>query len=132
MQGATSVVSARYSRERDDPSIAGAAMTSFEEREKGFEKEFARDQELRFKATARRNRMLGLWAADKLGLSGQAAADYAKEMVSAEFEGSGEDGVFSKLRTDFQVKGVTQSDHQIRRTMDELMERAVAEIKAQG
>ncbi|MBX6427221.1 MAG: DUF1476 domain-containing protein [Variibacter sp.] len=107
-------------------------MTTFDKREEAFEKKFAHDEELRFKATARRNRLLGEWAAEKLGLTGEAAATYAKEVVMADFEELGDDDVFRKIRKDFDAKGVAQSDHQIRRTMDELMERAIAEIKAAG
>jgi hypothetical protein len=107
-------------------------MTTFDKREEGFEKKFAHDEELRFKANARRNRLLGQWAAEKLGLSGDAVATYAKEVVMADFEEAGDDDVFRKVRKDFDEKGVTQSDHQIRRTMDELMEKAIAEIKAAG
>jgi len=107
-------------------------MTTFDKREEGFEKQFAHDEELRFKATARRNRMLGLWAAEKLGLSGAQADAYAKEVIMAALDNAGESGVFQQIRHDFDDKGVAQSDHQIRRTMDELMARAVAEVKASG
>ena len=102
-------------------------MTTFDKREEGFEKKFAHDEELKFKATARRNRMVGQWAADKLGLTGAEADAYAKEVVLAEIEGT---GVFAKLRKDFDAKGVAQSDHQISRVMTELLEKAVADIKA--
>jgi hypothetical protein len=105
-------------------------MTTFDKREEGFEKKFAHDEELRFKAMARRNKLLGLWAAEKLGLSGTEAEAYAKEVVMADFEESGDHDVFRKIRKDFDAKGVTQSDHQIRRTMDELLARAVEQIKA--
>ena len=107
-------------------------MTTFDKREEGFEKKFAHDEELRFKATARRNKLLGQWAAEKLGLTGaDADADaYAKTVVMADFEEAGDNDVFGKLRTDFDAKGVALSDHQIRRTMDELMEQAIAQIKA--
>jgi hypothetical protein len=107
-------------------------MTSFDKRQEGFEKKFAHDEELRFKASARRNRLLGLWAAEKLGLSGEAASAYAKEVVMADFEEAGDHDVFKKVRADFDAKSVAQSDHQIRRTMDELMAKAIAEIKAAG
>jgi len=103
-------------------------MTTFDKREEGFEKQFAHDEELKFKSIARRNRLLGLWAAQKLGISGAEADAYAKEVVAAEFIEDG--GVFRKLRQDFDDKGVTVSDHQIRRTMDELLAKAVTEIKA--
>ena len=105
-------------------------MTTFDKREEGFEKQFAHDEELRFKATARRNKMLGLWAAGKLGLAGAEAEAYAKEVVIAELDKGGD--VFHKIRKDFDAKGVTESDHQIRRTMDELMLTAIAQIKASG
>jgi len=104
-------------------------MTTFNKREDEFEKRFAHDEELKFKATARRNKLLGLWAAEKLGLSGAAAETYAKEVVTADFERPGDDDVFQKIRKDFDAKGVMQSDHQIRRTMEELMEKAIAQIK---
>jgi len=105
-------------------------MTTFDKREEGFEKQFAVDEELRFKATARRNKLLGLWAAQKLGLSGADAEAYAKEVVLADFEEAGDHDVFRKIRRDFDAKGVMDSDHQIRRTMTELMARAIEEIKA--
>jgi hypothetical protein len=105
-------------------------MTTFDKREEGFEKKFAHDEELRFKATARRNKLLGQWAAEKLGLAGADADAYAKTVVMADFEEAGDNDVFRKLRTDFDAKGVALSDHQIRRTMDELMEQAIAQIKA--
>ena len=105
-------------------------MTTFDKREEGFEKQFAHDEELRFKANARRNKLLGLWAAEKLGMAGAEADAYAKEVVLADFEEAGDDDVFRKVRRDFDAKGVTESDHQIRRTMDELMAQAVAAIKA--
>jgi hypothetical protein len=105
-------------------------MTTFDKREEGFEKRFAHDEELRFKANARRNKLLGLWAAGKLGLAGADAEAYAKEVVVADLEEAGDDDVFRKVRKDFDAKGVAESDHQIRRTMVELMEKAIAQIKA--
>ena len=104
-------------------------MTTFDKREEGFEKKFAHDAELRFKANARRNKLLGLWAAQKLGMTGAEAEAYAKEVVVADLEEAGEEDVFRKLRRDFDAKGVQESDHQIRRTMTELMEKAIAAIK---
>jgi hypothetical protein len=104
-------------------------MTTFDKREEGFEKKFAHDEELKFKATARRNRMVGLWAAEKLGLAGADADAYAREVVLADVEGT---GVFAKLRKDFDAKGVAQSDHQIHRQLDSLMAQAVAQVKASG
>ena len=107
-------------------------MTTFDKREEGFEKKFAHDEELRFKANARRNKLLGLWAAEKLGITGDAANVYAKEVVMADFEEGGEQDVFNKLRKDFDAKAIAQSDQDIRRAMVDLMEKAIAEIKASG
>jgi hypothetical protein len=104
-------------------------MTTFDKREEGFEKKFAMDEELRFRATARRNKLLGLWAAEKLGLAGAEAEAYAKAVVMADFEEIGDDDVVRKIVTDFQTANVAQSEHQIRRTMDEFLGRSVAEIK---
>jgi hypothetical protein len=109
-----------------------ADMTTFDKREEGFEKKFAHDADLKFKANARRNKLLGLWAAEKLGLPDAEAAAYAKEVVIADLEETGDDDVFRKIRKDFDAKGVKETDHQIRRTMDELMAKAIAEIKATG
>jgi hypothetical protein len=105
-------------------------MSTFDKREEGFERKFAHDEEVRFKARARRNKLLGLWAAQKLGLSGEAAEAYAKEIVAADFEAPGDDDVVARLRRDFDAKAVAQSDHQIRRTMEELMAKAVEDVKA--
>jgi hypothetical protein len=102
-------------------------MTTFDKREEGFEKQFAHDEELKFKATSRRNRLLGLWAAQQLGLSGPAADDYAKSVVIAQIETH---DPFTKVRKDFDAKGVVQTDEQIQRVMTELMARAITEIKA--
>ena len=107
-------------------------MTTFDKREEGFEKQFAHDEELKFKATARRNKLLGLWAAEKLGLSGAEAEDYAKSVVMADFEEAGDHDVLHKIRRDFDAKGVAQSDHQISRTMTEFLAKAVADIKAEA
>jgi hypothetical protein len=104
-------------------------MTTFDKREDAFEKQFAHDEELRFKATARRNRLLGLWAAEKLGLSGAEADAYAKSIVMSEIEAGAHD-VTGKIRKDFEAKGVAQSDHQIGRVMTELMEKVITDIKA--
>ena len=104
-------------------------MTTFDKREEGFEKKFAHDEELRFKANSRRNKLLGLWAAEKMGLSGPSADAYAKEVVVADFEEAGDDDVFRKIRKDFDAKGVAQSDQDIRKTMTDLMAHAVEQIK---
>jgi hypothetical protein len=105
-------------------------MSGFDKREEGFENKFAHDEELRFKAHARRNKLVGLWAAEKLGLTGPGAEAYANDVVTADLDRPGSDGVFAKLRKDFDAKAVTQSDHQIRRTMEEMMAKAVADIEA--
>jgi hypothetical protein len=104
-------------------------MSTFDKREEGFEKKFAHDEELRFKATARRNKLLGLWVAEKLGKSGAEAEAYAKEVVMSDFEEAGEDDVFRKVKADLDAANAGQSEHQIRRTMDELMAQAIEQIK---
>ncbi|MCO6390518.1 DUF1476 family protein [Aliihoeflea aestuarii] len=105
-------------------------MMSFKDREEGFERKFAHDEELRFRAMARRNKLLGLWAAEKLGKNGDDADAYAREVVASDFEEAGDHDVFRKIRKDFDAGGVAQSDHQIRRTMEELLATAVAQIEA--
>lgn len=107
-------------------------MTTFDKREEGFEKKFALDEELLFKAAARRNKLLGLWAAEKLGLSGADAEAYAKSVVMADFQEAGDDDVFRKIKADLEAKSVGVPDDQIRRSMDELMATAVQQIKAAG
>ena len=104
-------------------------MSSFDKRQVGFEKKFAHDEELRFKATARRNKLLGMWAAEKLGKSGADAEAYAMEVVKSDFEEAGDEDVFRKVRGDFDANNVDQSDHQIRRSMDELMGTAMEQIQ---
>ena len=106
--------------------------TTFDKREDGFEKKFAHDEELRFKASARRNKLLGMWAAEKLGLSGGEAEAYAKQVVMADFEEAGDHDVFKEIRTDLDDKKVAMSDQDIRGAMDELMAQAIAQIKASG
>jgi hypothetical protein len=107
-------------------------MTNFEDREKGFERKFAHDEELKFRATARRNKLLGLWAAEKLGLTGDEAQAYAREIVKADLAEPGEEDVFRKVRSDFDAKGIAESDHQIRRMMSDLMAAAVNQIETEG
>jgi hypothetical protein len=111
-------------------SIEATSMTTFDKREEAFEQKFAHDEELRFKATARRNKLLGLWAAEKLGISGTEADAYAKSVAVADLEEPGEQDVMRKIRKDFDAKGVAQSDHQISRVMSELMAKAIADIQA--
>ena len=105
-------------------------MTTFDKREEGFEKQFAHDEELRFKATARRNKLLGLWAAGVLGKSGAEADAYAKEVVLADFEETGDNDVLRKVAKDLQSKGVTEE--QIRAQMTELLGQAIEQIKKSG
>lgn len=105
-------------------------MTTFDKREEGFEKKFALDEEQKFKAEARRNKLLGLWAAEKLGKSGADADAYAKEVVAADFEEAGDSDVLRKLAADFDAKGITISESEIRVKMGELMATAAAQIKA--
>jgi hypothetical protein len=105
-------------------------MTTFDKREEGFEKKFALDEEQKFKAEARRNKLLGLWVAEQLGLTAEAASDYAKTVVAAEFGEGGHADVVRKVIADLGTKGVTLTDQQIRVKMDELMAQAIAQVKA--
>jgi hypothetical protein len=103
--------------------------TTFDKREEGFEKQFAHDEELKFKATSRRNKLLGLWAAEKLGRTGADAEAYAKEVVMADFEEAGEDDVFRKVRKDLDAASVATTDQEIRTVMIDLMGKAIEQIK---
>ncbi len=105
-------------------------MTTFDKREEGFEKKFALDEEQKFKALARRNRLLGLWAAEKLELRGEAADTYAKTVVAAEFGDGGDADVVHKVMSDLATKGVAVAEQEIRAKMDELAALAVAQVKA--
>jgi len=104
-------------------------VTTFDKREEGFEKKFAHDEELKFKAFARRNKMLGLWAAGLLGKSGPDAEAYAKEIVIADLAEHGDDDVIAKLKTDLAGKATEQ---QIRKQMSELLTQAVAQVQKSG
>jgi hypothetical protein len=104
-------------------------MTTFDKREEGFEKKFVLDEELKFKAEARRNRLLGLWAADRQGISGDAASAYARDVVAADFEEGG-NGVFRKVTGDLEAGGVEVTEEQIRAKMDELMAQAIVQVTA--
>ena len=115
-----------------EPGVEGGMTTTFDKREDGFEKKFAHDEELRFKASARRNKLLGMWAAEKMGLTGAQAEVYAKEVVMADFEEAGDHDVFRKIRKDLDGKKVAVSDQDIKAAMDELMAQAIAQIKASG
>jgi hypothetical protein len=105
-------------------------MTTFDKREEAFEKMFVLDEEQKFKAGARRNRLLGLWAAQKLGITGDAANAYAREIVAAEFGEGGDADVIRKLMEDLGAKDVAVTEAQIRAEMVELMAQAVAQVKA--
>ncbi|MBR0696363.1 DUF1476 domain-containing protein [Bradyrhizobium lablabi] len=105
-------------------------MTTFDKREEGFEKKFALDEEQKFKAEARRNKLLGLWAAEKLGLTGDAANAYAKEVVAANFEAAAGNDVLHKVLKDLTAKGQAVTERDIRAKMEELMALAAAQVKA--
>lgn len=96
-------------------------MTTFDNREDAFEKKHAHDEELAFKATARRNKLLGLWVAEQIGLTGAEAEAYAKEVVAADFEEAGDDDVVRKVMTDLKAKGVDISEHRVRGKLAELL-----------
>jgi hypothetical protein len=105
-------------------------MSTFDKREEGFEKKFAHDEELKFKAEARRNKLLGLWAAGQLGLSGEAAVDYARTVVAADFEEAGDGDVVRKVMRDLETKGIAITEPELRAKMNELMAEAIAQLKA--
>jgi hypothetical protein len=107
-------------------------MTGMDDREKGFETGFAHEQEIEFKANARRNKLLGQWAAGLLGLDGDAAADYAKSVVVADLEEAGDDDVFRKVRADLDAKNIELSDHLLRKQMDELLAEARTQVMSEG
>ncbi len=102
-------------------------MTTFDKREEGFEKKFAIDEELKFKTAARRNRLLGLWAAEKLGLAGDAAAAYARETVASAFAEGGEKAVVARITSDLSAKGVTEDA--VRAQMIELLAQAIVQVR---
>jgi len=105
-------------------------MSSFDKREEGFERKYALDEEQKFKAEARRNKLLGLWVAEKLGITGDEANAYAKEVVAADFEEAGDGDVMRKVVKDLGAKNVAITEQQIRVKMDELMAQAVMQVKA--
>jgi hypothetical protein len=108
-------------------SNSEGGMTTFDKREEGFEKKFAHDEELQFKAMARRNKLLGLWAAEKLGKTGADADAYAKEVVLADFEEAGDGDVLRKVAGDLKAKGIDEAA--IRAQMGELLAVAIDQIK---
>ena len=104
-------------------------MTNMKDRQEGFEKQFALDQDLQFRATARRNKLLGLWVAEKLGKTGADADAYAREVVNSDFEEAGDHDVFRKVKADLEAASVPLSEHQIRHKMDDLMAVSIEQIK---
>ncbi|WP_395817755.1 DUF1476 domain-containing protein [Devosia sp.] len=107
-------------------------MSGFDDRRKGQEGKFAHDAELRFKAEARRNKLLGLWAAEHMGLSDEHAKEYAAEVVAADFEEVGDEDVFRKISADLKAKGASVSDEMIRKKMVELVQTARDQVLAEG
>jgi hypothetical protein len=105
-------------------------MTTFDDREAAFERKFVLDEDQKFRAMARRNRTLGVWAAEKLGKSGDEAAAYAKAVVASDIAEAGDHDVFRKVRADFDAAGVAVPDDEIRKVMQELLDKAAAEVKA--
>jgi hypothetical protein len=104
-------------------------MTTFDDREKGFEKKFALDQDLKFRAESRRNRLLAEWAAAKLGITGDAVAEYTRSVVKADLQEKGDEDVFRKLQNDFKAANVSVSDTEIRTQMVEFLAKAVGDIE---
>ena len=103
-------------------------MSGINDREKGFENKFKHDEELEFKVQARRNKLLGLWAAGLLKLDGASAEIYAKEVVVSDFDEPGDDEVMRKVHEDLQGKGVDMSEHLVRKEMDRLLSVAREQI----
>ena len=107
-------------------------MSGFDDRRKGQEGKFAHDAELRFRAEARRNKLLGLWAAEHMGLSEEHAKEYAAEVVASDFEEAGDEDVFRKIQGDLKAKGSSVSDDMIRKKMVELVQTARDQVSAEG
>lgn len=105
-------------------------MTTFDERQKGYEKKFAHDADLKFKAEARRNKYIAEWAAAKLGIAGPALEDYIKAVRKADLASKGDDDVFEKIKGDLSAKGVAVADTEIRKQMNEFLAKAVSEVEA--
>lgn len=105
-------------------------MTTFDEREKAYEKKFAHDADLKFKAESRRNKYLAEWAGAKLGKSGAELEAYVKDVRRSDLQAAGDDDVFAKVKADFVAKGVTVADADLRRQMSEFLAKAVAEVEA--
>jgi hypothetical protein len=103
-------------------------MTTFDDRERTEETRFKHDQELQFKARNRGNRIFGMWIAEKLGLSGEAADDYAKDVVMADFQSPGDDDVFTKVKADLAAKSIDISQHLLEKRLLECRETAKQQI----
>ena len=106
-------------------------MAQFEDREKSFEAKFAHDEELRFRVMARRNRLVGLWASEKLGLEGEAAQDYAAAVVKADIGSADQDDVYRKVKADLDARAAGVSEHQVRREIDDLYDLARRQIMSE-
>ena len=107
-------------------------MSTFDEREKGFETKFKRDQELDFTVMARRNKLLGLWAAEKMGIDGADAETYAKEVVVSDFDRPGDDDVLEKVHGDLAAKGLDLSAPDVRKEMERLLDVASQQVEAES
>ncbi len=103
-------------------------MSGFDDREKTFESKWAHDEELRFRVMARRNKLVGLWAAELMGLSGADADAYAQEVISANFQEPGDEDVYRKLKGDLDAKGVEVSEHHVRKRMQNLLQDAQTQV----
>lgn len=106
-------------------------MTTFDDREQAFENKFKHDQELQFRVFARRARLVGLWAAEQMGIAGDDAAAYAKQIVAVDFEEPGHKDIVRRILADFQAKGVTLSEHRIEKELDSLLETARQQIQSE-
>ncbi len=106
-------------------------MTTFDDREKQEETRFKHDQELQFKARNRGNKLFGLWIAEKLGLSGDAADAYAKDVVMADFDAPGDDDVFDKVKPDLAGKSIEIDQDILRKHLEECRDKALQQIKAE-
>ncbi|MGH6903214.1 MAG: DUF1476 domain-containing protein [Geminicoccaceae bacterium] len=106
-------------------------MTTFDDRKRQEETRFKHDQELAFKARNRGNRLFGLWIAEQLGLSGEAAQNYAKDVVVADFEAPGDDDIFAKVRADLEAKSIEVSEHLLIKHLQEYRQLAAEQIKSE-
>jgi hypothetical protein len=112
-------------------SGSDTSMATFDDRQKGFEQKYKHDKELEFKINARRNKLLGLWAAGEMGIPTAEAEAYAKTVVMADFEKPGDDDVVQKVIGDFKLKGLELSEHRLRKHMTELLETARQQVMSE-